>query len=750
MYHFTDDGSVFEGDLATSAHVDVQTSRNHTYRDELMQQMQEKRNKEFIQKYEDRTLDDMHLNTLGTMRAQSRGGGGAPLRDQFGNVVAGRSPDRSNKFLRSNIGTPNSSQGRSNIGTPMIVNTGNGVSTINAQNPFIIPGVSPTPTSIVYTNYPQFGDGQPISGQALIMPGGQPFVPSPSAVLNGTQSLPNIHLGNVNTLASVEQSPVRQGIPDFIQVGSGGIPGTSYGLTNAQYLEYLKAKEENDALTELKYDKYNKLYPDWALDDIHRSRYFHKDHSYPKSPYRGRNWYNDDPYWWDDYYWGGRLGSRYGTRFGRRRSRRGKWYGNRYDDDYYYNRHYEGYYGDHYGDYYDRYYDKHYDPYYKGYGRNDWYWWNRSNTYKGKRDPNAKSGDYGHWYNIPDEKDRPPAYFDLPPPWIKHQDWNPYLWRRDKPPPFWMYGKDKKRHWEFKKEWERWYKGESKDWWNKFVPDDFKGKVEDLVNEKIKKVSNDLTEKERALYDEIKTLKNTTRSDDVQKKRYLEEIQRLKNKVKEKETEEDLRHNYVYQILFENWKKNNKSVSPYHSKDMKLPDLTKEDRGRNQEWLEIDEKMEFPSAEEIERMNISDNFFDVDRFHELNVSRLKKLPKKEKGQKQEQKFDVNTLDDDLFGKLDSDVQMQENDSIEVKPMYSSPEKKQDEYGERKIYANSLKSNGEFDSTFARDTDQGFVDMKNSVRFRGSNVRNNSVFNRDGDRSSKYQSPLKIASKMLTS
>ena len=201
----------------------------------------------------------MHLNTIGS-RAQSRGGGGAPLRDQFGNVVAGRSPDRNHNLLRSNLGTPNSSEGvaRATIGTPAVINLGNGINTISAQSPFVIPGVSPTPTSIVYTNYPRFGDGQPISAETLIMPGGQPFVPSPSVFVNGSQSLPNLHIANMSTAIGNEQSPVRQGIPDFIKVGSGVVPGTSYGITNENYQKYKEAKERNDRLSSLEYSRYRK------------------------------------------------------------------------------------------------------------------------------------------------------------------------------------------------------------------------------------------------------------------------------------------------------------------------------------------------------------------------------------------------------------------------------------------------------------------------------------------------------------
>ena len=182
-----------------------------------------------------------------------RGGGGAPLRDQYGNVVAGRSPDRNPHLRRNSIGTP-----RSNIGTPIIVQTANGINALNVQNPFIIPGISPVPTSVVFTNYPQFGDGQPIAAQSLILPSGQPFVPSPAVFLNGSQSLPNLNPTPYGLEIGNNLSPVRQGIADFIKVGSGVIHGTSYGITAENYDKYKRAKEENDLLNELEYTRHKR------------------------------------------------------------------------------------------------------------------------------------------------------------------------------------------------------------------------------------------------------------------------------------------------------------------------------------------------------------------------------------------------------------------------------------------------------------------------------------------------------------
>lgn len=130
---------------------------------------------------------------------------------------------------------------------------GNGINTLNAHNPFIIPGISPVPTQVVLTNQAQFGDGQPIAAHSLILPSSQPFVPSPSVFLSGSQSLPDLNPMPYSTVIGTNNSPVRQGIADFIKVGSGVIPGTSYGMTYDDYEKYKLAKYENDRLAELEH-----------------------------------------------------------------------------------------------------------------------------------------------------------------------------------------------------------------------------------------------------------------------------------------------------------------------------------------------------------------------------------------------------------------------------------------------------------------------------------------------------------------
>ena len=94
-------------------------------------------------------------------------------------------------------------------------------------------------------------------------------------------------------------------------------------------------------------------------------------------------------------------------------------------------------------------------------------------------------------------------------------------------------------------------------------------------------------------------------------------------------------------------------------------------------------------------MDLDINFFDVDQFHELNVKRLEKLGKPKKNEDKRYKFDINLLDDKLFGKLDTEHQENEKTNFSVKPMYTNEIKDEGTQnrrygGEKKVYASTLK------------------------------------------------------------
>jgi hypothetical protein len=57
---------------------------------------------------------------------------------------------------------------------------------------------------------------------------------------------------------------------------------------------------------------------------------------------------------------------------------------------------------------------------------------------------------------------------------------------------------------------------------------------------------------------------------------------------------------------------------------MMLPELQDDYRTKKDEWLNFDEKqLVFPSPDEIDKMKLQTDFFNIDEFHDLNVERLK-------------------------------------------------------------------------------------------------------------------------------
>ena len=153
----------------------------------------------------------------------------------------------------------------------------------------------------------------------------------------------------------------------------------------------------------------------------------------------------------------------------------------------------------------------------------------------------------------------------------------------------------------------------------------------------------------------------------------LEELRNLKGKLKNQQLEEDIRHNYIYHILFKNWKAREKGIQngdlerkPYQHV---FPDLEKVDF-RLPENFQVDNilgdnkgRLSFVSDEYIPnehdfftvRNNLEDRI-DVDYN---NISRLNKVNKKrlfdiDKNLPRSSTPDYDELDSNLFSFLDKE------------------------------------------------------------------------------------------------
>ena len=72
-------------------------------KEELEAQMREKQEREDRERFQQDVEDKDYLNYQAAHNAFGKSGGGAPLRDQYGNAVTERNPHRSGAMLRTHM-----------------------------------------------------------------------------------------------------------------------------------------------------------------------------------------------------------------------------------------------------------------------------------------------------------------------------------------------------------------------------------------------------------------------------------------------------------------------------------------------------------------------------------------------------------------------------------------------------------------------------------------------------------------------
>jgi len=74
--------------------------RKQQYAEELKAQLNEERQRKNMRKYEDREKDIEQLNEFYGYNPFGRGGGGAPIRNQYGDVITTRKPQFRGEYER--------------------------------------------------------------------------------------------------------------------------------------------------------------------------------------------------------------------------------------------------------------------------------------------------------------------------------------------------------------------------------------------------------------------------------------------------------------------------------------------------------------------------------------------------------------------------------------------------------------------------------------------------------------------------
>jgi hypothetical protein len=248
---------------------------------------------------------------------------------------------------------------------------------------------------------------------------------------------------------------------------------------------------------------------------------------------------------------------------------------------------------------------------------------------KGKRDGNDE---YGWWYGAPQTTRYRGRY-------ARDHWWD----RMPQPPPLpWMDNQVFVNKGD-KKEGDTgdavtFYKGEMKSWWDKYVPAEVASKIQTLVTDQLSKMKKMLDNQEVTIQREITSLRVEANEADHDRLLALKNLQNAKKKLTDQQLQEDLRHNYIYHILFNNWKLREQMLD----KDLdKLPSRqlfpqfknNYADLGERINWGELasdsrkvvshldpvsNEYLKFPSVDDIAKQDVEVDIFDIERINKGN------------------------------------------------------------------------------------------------------------------------------------
>ncbi|CAI2387468.1 unnamed protein product [Moneuplotes crassus] len=267
---------------------------------------------------------------------------------------------------------------------------------------------------------------------------------------------------------------------------------------------------------------------------------------------------------------------------------------------------------------------------------------------------------YGWWMSDGPKKRRPQSHGpDYPPP--------PLPWQVDpENNPKEQFGKDYK-------EWYDKKAGIEKESEREDVPKSVPAKVSDMVKKHMEMVKHKLLERDEKVKTEMQRVREEVAEKDLERKDALDELHNLKVKLKNQQLDEDIRHNYMYDILFKNWKARERNLKngdlerkPYkhvfpdlEKVDFRLPEHQRVDDmlGDNKKILNIVTENYVPNEHDVYTIKndvdeqIDADFNNIDRLNKVNKKRLfdidKNLPRSSTP-------DYDELDGNLFSFLDKE------------------------------------------------------------------------------------------------
>ncbi len=100
----------------------------------------------------------------------------------------------------------------------------------------------------------------------------------------------------------------------------------------------------------------------------------------------------------------------------------------------------------------------------------------------------------------------------------------------------------------------------------KYIPTDIAGKVKEIVEREIKNMKGKMQRDEVSVLEQMKAIKDKTRETDKARIRALDELRKVKAKLHKQQVQEDMRQNYVYDVMFQRWKDRERKLEDEYKK----------------------------------------------------------------------------------------------------------------------------------------------------------------------------------------
>ncbi|CDW87729.1 rcc1 and btb domain-containing protein [Stylonychia lemnae] len=221
---------------------------------------------------------------------------------------------------------------------------------------------------------------------------------------------------------------------------------------------------------------------------------------------------------------------------------------------------------------------------------------------------------------------------------------------------------------------EWWQKGvmdpvQSQMYWDngKYIPSDINEKVKEIIQREVKIMKGKMQQDEVAMLEQMKLLKDQTKDTDKARIRALDHLKKIKSKLHKQQVKEDMRHNYIYDVLFQRWQDRERKLEDKYKKfpavnsfpiELRKTEVNLKRKLKKEGELPSDSKViqnnsikimddmwpQLPTLDDFCKEKMNQDIFKAESLNKVNARRLQDLDKFQLSQDALDKIDNQMFD----------------------------------------------------------------------------------------------------------